>query len=81
MKIIGTTDDSNDTGKRIMYAVELAENKFVDVMNCVDQDNLYYVMELGDGKCVYNADGNSLNFNINEEEIINFVTENKEEAI
>ena len=81
MKIMGKTDDSNDAGKRIMYTVELAENKFVDVMNCVDQDNLFYVMELGDGRCVCDADGNSLNFNINEDQIINFVSENKYEKL
>ena len=77
MKIIRKTNVSDRTDMRIMYTVEVAENKFVDVMNCVDQNNLFYVMESSDGRCVYDADGNPLDIDIDEKAIIGFV-KNKE---
>lgn len=72
-KIIGTFDDSNDTGKRIAYTVEIANNCFISVMNCVDQDNLFYAMQLADGKLAYDRDGNSYDVVIKEEDLIAFV--------
>ena len=72
-KIIDTFDDSNDTGKRIAYTVQLEENAFVTVMNCVDQDNLFYAMELEDAKIVYDETGNSVDYTVCEKDVIAFV--------
>lgn len=72
-KIDGTFDDSNNTGKRIAYTVEVAKNRFVDVMNCVDQGNLFYAMELEDGTLVYDENGDSVDFTVNEKDLVAFV--------
>ena len=72
-KIIDKFDDSNDTGKRVAYTVEVAENCFVDVMNCVDQNNLFYAMQCADGRITYDRDGDSHDVVVNEEDLIAFV--------
>lgn len=72
-KIIDQFDDSNNTGKRIAYTVEVAPNRFVSVMNCVDQDNLFYAMQLADGKLVYDNTGDSVDYIVNEDDLVAFV--------
>lgn len=72
-KIIDKFDDSNDTGKRIAYTIEVAQNRFVSVMNCVDQGNLFYAMQLADGKLVYDCNSDSYDVAIDEEALIAFV--------
>ena len=72
-QVIDIIDASDNTGKRIIYTVKVEENEFVDVMNCVDQDNLFYAMELDDAKIVYDETGNSTDFPVKEKDIIAFV--------
>ena len=74
-QVIDTFDDSNDTGKRIAYTVQLEENTFVTVMNCVDQGNLFYAMELEDAKIVYDETGNSVDYTVCEKDVIAFVND------
>lgn len=78
MRIIGRTDDSAGAGKRVFYTVELDGGVFVDVMNCVEDNNLYYAMQLQDGKVFYDKDGNSVDVDVDEQDVVAFVKDELE---
>lgn len=57
-KIKDHTEDIDWT--RVYYTIEIADEKFVDVMCIPETDHIYtYVMDTGDGGEVYDSDNNS----------------------
>ena len=62
-------DKYGDDGA-LFYMVELEDDVLVDV-KCVG--NLYYVMDCEDGYKTYNNDGNTFDYNFNEDEVVEFV--------
>ena len=63
------TDISNENGE-LVYTVELEDDVFVDVKSVGDSAT---IMDCGDGYNVYNSDGNTFDYNYNEEDVIEFV--------
>jgi hypothetical protein len=57
-KVKDHTEDTDWT--RVYYTIEIADEKFVDVMCIPETDHIYtYVMDTGDGGEVYDSDNNS----------------------
>ena len=66
MKIV----DTYHNNKELFFTVELEEDVFVDVKRIY---GLYYVMDCEDGYRAFNRDGNSFDYNFNENEVVAFV--------
>lgn len=62
-------DRYEDNGA-LFYTVELEEDVFVDVKCAGD---LYYVMTCEDGYDAYNSDGNTFEYDYDEDEVVAFV--------
>lgn len=75
MKIVDRYDDDTST----IYTVQIADGLCVDVKHVIE-DNYFYVMDLADGKQVYNEEysetDRGVDYPINENEIVDFVKNN-----